>query len=111
SGSVEGGRVARSRCTGRRDGGVHAGAGVGPAQDVEPVVPDESPQDLGVLREVGLRLRRHDASGIGNGDREPYVVAELEATTNPVVLDEATIARVDHHVHAEPAFVESAFGT
>ena len=70
--------VAGSRRPGALDDGVYTGAGVQAAGHVDAVVPDERPQDLGVLGEVVLRERGHHAARVRKEDREADVVTDLE---------------------------------
>src|SRR5438093_1096138 len=77
--------------------GVDAVAGVERARDVAPVVLGEGLEDPGVPRKVLLGKARHDATRIWQGHAEPYVVADRERATEPLVLDEALRGGIDDH--------------
>jgi hypothetical protein len=77
---------------------------------LNPIVPSERPEDVGVLGEFVLDVRCHYASGIGRGHAEPYRITDRELAADPIILVEPGTFGGDDHVHPEPALVEAALG-
>ena len=76
--------------------------------DLNLVVANERPEDVGVVREFTLVERRHHTSRIRQGYSQSHRVTNREIAADPFVFDEPSFLGMDNHVHSEPALVEAA---
>jgi hypothetical protein len=92
----------------RGDHSVHASAGELPQlTELDPIVANERPKNIGILWKIVLGKGRHHASGIEQRHAELCPITERECMTNPVVLDETRSVCLQNYVHPKPAHIEA----
>src|SRR5438067_2802223 len=92
--------VAAADCAGLDDLGVDT--------DVRVVALRGRPQHAGILGQVSLGERRHDAARTGAGDPQANLAADRKRLAHPLVLDEAALVARDDDVRPETPNLETA---
>jgi hypothetical protein len=78
--------------------------------ELDPVMANEGPKNVGILWQVILGKGRHHAPGIEQRNVEFCAISEPKRMPNPVVLDETRSLRLQNYVHPKPAQIEAGLG-